>query len=71
MQFPPSNVLVPRLTEPSTVLATAEDVRTAATTIALGTQRVLTILTHDLESPVFDSHQACVAPVYRHVCIAR
>ena len=66
MHFPPSNVLVPRLTEPSTVLATAEDVRTAATTIALGAQRVLTILTHDLESPVFE-YPPFVAAVKRFV----
>lgn len=54
MQFPPSNILVPRLTASSTVLATADDSRVAATTVASLAQRVLTICTHDLESAVFE-----------------
>ena len=66
LHFPPSNVLVPRLTEPHTLLATPEDVRTAATTIALSAQRVLTILTHDLESAVFE-YPPFVSAVQRFV----
>lgn len=54
MHFPPSNVLVPKLTAARTVLATVEDVRTAATTVASAAQRVLTICTHELESAVFE-----------------
>jgi hypothetical protein len=54
LHFPPSNVLIPRLTEPRTLLSCVADVRTAATTVAASAQRVLTILSHDLESPVFE-----------------
>jgi hypothetical protein len=54
LHFPPSNILVPRLTAPCTQLATVEDSRAAATTVATLAQRVLTICTHDLESAVFE-----------------
>ena len=54
MHFPPSNILIPRLTAPRTLLSSVEDARTAATTVASLAQRVLTISTHDLESPVFE-----------------
>jgi hypothetical protein len=54
VHFPPSNILVPRLTAPRTLLASVEDVRTAATTVASLAQRVLTIQTHELESQVFE-----------------
>ena len=54
MHFPPSNILVPKLTAPRTLLATIEDVRTAATTVAGSAQRVLTICTHDLESALYE-----------------
>ena len=54
MQVPPSNVLIPRLTEPRTILSTADEVRIAATTVAASAQRVLTLLTHSLESEVYE-----------------
>ena len=54
MHFPPSNVLVPRLTAARTVLASVEDVRAAATTVASAAQRVLTVCTHDLESSIYE-----------------
>jgi hypothetical protein len=54
VHFPPSNVLIPRLTQPRTLLSTAEDVRIAATTVAAAAQRVLTISTHDLESVIYE-----------------
>jgi hypothetical protein len=54
LHFPPSNVLIPRLTEPRTLLSTIEDVRTAATTVAAAAQRVLTLCTHDLESAIYE-----------------
>ena len=54
MHFPPSNVLIPKLTEPRTLLASVEDVRMAATTVAGSAQRVLTIMTHSLETEVYE-----------------
>ena len=54
MHFPPSNVLLPRLTEPRTLLATADEVRMAATTVALMARRVLTLCSSELESPLYE-----------------
>jgi hypothetical protein len=54
VHFPPSNVLLPRLTEPTTLLSTPEEVRTAAMTVAGSATRLLTVLTHSLESEVFE-----------------
>jgi hypothetical protein len=54
MHFPPSNVLLPRLTEARTLLSTVEEARIAATTVASSAQRVLTILTHSLESEIYE-----------------
>ena len=47
-------MLIPKLTEPRTLLASVEDVRMGATTVAASAQRVLTILTHSLESEVYE-----------------
>jgi hypothetical protein len=54
VQVPPSNVPIPRLTEPRTILSTVDEVRIAATTVATSAQRVLTLLTHSLESEVYE-----------------
>jgi len=54
VHIPPSNVPIPRLTEPRTILSTADEVRIAATTVASSAQRVLTLLTHSLESEVYE-----------------
>ena len=47
-------MLIPRLTEPRTILSTVDEVRIAATTVALSAQRVLTLLTHSLESEIYE-----------------
>jgi hypothetical protein len=54
VHVPPSNVLIPRLTEPRTLLATVADVRVAATTVAAHARRVLTLCTSELESPIYE-----------------
>jgi len=54
VHIPPSNVPIPRLTEPRTILSTVDEVRIAATTVASSAQRVLTLLTHSLESEVYE-----------------
>jgi hypothetical protein len=66
MHFPPSNVLLPRLTEPRTLLSTVDEARIAATTVASSAQRVLTILTHSLESEIYE-HPPFIAAVKRLV----
>jgi hypothetical protein len=66
MHFPPSNVLLPRLTEPRTLLSTMEEARIAATTVASSAQRVLTILTHSLESEIYE-YPPFIAAVKRFV----
>lgn len=66
VHFPPSNVLMPRLTEPRTVLSTMEEARIAATTVASGAQRTLTILTHSLESEIYE-YPPFIAAVKRFV----
>ncbi|MCX7057712.1 MAG: hypothetical protein WCH32_14010 [Pseudomonadota bacterium] len=66
MHFPPSNVLMPRLTAPRTVLSTVEEARIAATTVASSAQRVLTILTHSLESEIYE-YPPFIAAVKRFV----
>ena len=54
VHFPPSNVLIPRLTAPRTLLISLADARMAATTVAASARRVLTLCSHDLESPIFE-----------------
>lgn len=51
---PPTNGLPPRLPAQRNLLTSVDDVRTAATVVAASAQRVLTIMTHELESPVFE-----------------
>jgi hypothetical protein len=51
---PPTNGPPPKLPAQRNLLTTAEDSRIATTVVAAGTQRVLTICTHDLESDVYE-----------------